>query len=124
MRLPRGLALAAAASVLALAACGPTGGTAGSSPVATTSVDLRKSYKFVPAAIVVTVGQTVSWTNHDNFTHSVQFDGEAAPGAVMKPGETASHTFSQPGTYHYICNFHPQDMRGTVLVTGAGSENP
>ena len=33
------------------------------------SVDLPKSYKFAPAAITVTAGTTVTWTNDDNFTH-------------------------------------------------------
>lgn len=108
---------------LSLAACGSTSATA-SGPIATTHVDLPKSYKFAPAAIVVTAGSTVTWTNSDNFTHSVQFDGDASPGAVMKPGTSATRTFDTPGTYAYICAFHPQDMKGTVVVTVPGSENP
>ena len=34
----------------------------------------------------------------------------------MKPGETVTYTFAAPGTYPYICTFHPQDMRGVVQV--------
>ena len=123
------LAVAAFVAVmgLSLAACGDkgSGGAAAGSPVATTQVDLPKSYKFAPAAIVVPVGATVTWTNSDNFTHSVELDGEASPGSVMKPGETATHTFEKAGTFSYVCAFHPQDMRGTVTVTATpGSENP
>ena len=109
---------------LSLAACGATSGATASGPVATTHVDLPKSYKFVPAAIVVPAGSTVTWTNSDNFTHSVKFDGDASPGAVMKPGTSAMRTFETPGTYAYVCAFHPQDMKGTVVVTAPGSENP
>ena len=29
---------------------------------------------------------------------------------------TFQHTFTQPGSYPYICQIHPQ-MRGTVIVT-------
>ena len=36
---------------------------------------------------------------------------------VVKPGETAEHTFHAPGIYPYICTFHPDDMTGTVVVT-------
>jgi plastocyanin len=127
----KGSRLMAAASIavlsLSLVACAGqgSGGTAGGSPVATTQVDLPKSYKFAPAAIVVPVGATVTWKNSDNFTHSVQLDGEASPGSVMKPGETTTHTFDKAGTFTYVCAFHPQDMRGSVTVTAAsGSETP
>jgi plastocyanin len=34
----------------------------------------------------------------------------------MKPGQTATFTFPAPGTYHYQCSFHPQNMKGTVVV--------
>lgn len=68
-------------------------------------------------------GTTVTWTNNDNFTHSVRFDGSDEV-RVMKPGETVSHDFPAPGLYHYICTFHPQDMQGTVLVDPAGQIDP
>jgi len=102
--------------VIALAGCSG-GATANASPVATTNVDLPKSYRFSPPAIVVDVGATVTWTNDDNFTHNVTFDGE--PGAQLKPGASTTKTFSTAGTFHYQCTLHPQDMQGTVTVTGA-----
>ena len=105
-----------AVAMVALAGCAG-GATTNASPVATTTVDLPKSYKFVPANIVVDVGATVSWTNDDNFTHNVTFDGEA--GKVMKPGESATHAFPTAGTFHYQCTLHPQNMQGTVTVKGA-----
>lgn len=120
-------ALAAGALLgLAIAACGGASSAAGSeaTPVTTTLVDLPKSYRFAPAAIVVTAGATVTWTNSDNFTHSIQFEGDASPGSVMRPGETASHAFDKPGAYPYVCAFHPQNMKGTVLVTASGTETP
>jgi plastocyanin len=103
--------------VLAVAAigCASANSAANASPVPTTSVDLPKSYKFVPAAITVKAGSTVTWTNDDNFTHSVQLDG--AQPLVMKPGTQVSQTFDTAGTFHYICSFHPQNMQGTVVVT-------
>ena len=120
-------ALAVTAVVaLSLTACGGSAaGNQGGDPVATTQVDLPRSYRFQPASIVVAVGSTVTWTNSDNFTHSVQFDGDASPGTVISPGASTTRVFDKPGTYAYICNFHPQDMRGTVEVTAApGTETP
>jgi plastocyanin len=34
----------------------------------------------------------------------------------MQGGDTYTHTFSQPGTYSYICTIHPY-MHGMVVVT-------
>ena len=113
-----GLVLASLGA-LALAGCSTNGsGGTTASPVVTTSVDLPPSYRFVPTAISVTAGSTVTWTNHDNFSHSVAFldGGLPADPLVMKPGEATTFTFPAPGTYHYQCSFHPQNMKGTVVV--------
>jgi plastocyanin len=109
--------VAAAAFVVAVAACGSLQASAAS--IHTTSVDLPPSYRFVPADAVVARGATVTWTNHDNFSHSVQFldGGLPTDPMVMQPGgETATYTFDTPGTYHYQCSFHPQNMKGTITV--------
>lgn len=99
-----------------VAACGGGASADGeATPVATTSVDLPTSYRFAPAAITVTAGATVTWTNHDNFTHNVALEG--AEPLTMAPGESATHTFTTPGRYPYVCSLHPRDMTGSVLVT-------
>jgi plastocyanin len=105
---------------LAAVGCGSGGnGSTTGSAVPTTQVDLPPSYRFVPADISVAAGATVTWTNHDNFTHSVAFldGGLPTDPHVMKPGETATFTFAAAGTFHYQCTFHPQNMKGTVVVT-------
>lgn len=115
--------VAAAGLLIGVVGCSSgTGGGAGAaaSPVATTSVDLPASYKFAPASIVVHVGDTVTWTNHDNFTHSVQFTSGGLPNTpeVMSPGQSATYTFTTAGTFTYQCHLHPQNMQGTVTVEG------
>jgi plastocyanin len=107
-------------SLLAIGACSAAGGAGGTqAPVATDRVDLPLSYRFVPAGITVPAGTTVTWTNHDNFTHSVQFldGGLPADPHEMAPGESVTFTFAAPGTFHYQCHLHPQDMQGSVTVT-------
>jgi plastocyanin len=87
-----------------------------SAPVTTNVVDLPPSYQFVPAHITVSAGSTVTWTNHDNFTHSVQVDGQSDV-HMLRPGQSAQITFTNPGAYHYVCTLHSQTMQGTVTVT-------
>jgi plastocyanin len=112
---PRLIAFAAGplATLVVAAGCG---GSESSEPVATTEVTMAKSYRFDPKAVEIQAGQRVTWTNDDNFTHSVEIEGQAAPIGVMKPGESVTYTFATPGHYPYLCTFHPQDMRGVVEV--------
>lgn len=115
--------LIAIAFAAGLVACSPSGsagvGTTGDAAVETSVVDLPPSYRFAPEAIAVAAGTTVTWTNHDNFTHSVQFldGGLPTEPLLMQPGASTTFTFDAPGTYRYQCHLHPQDMRGTVTVT-------
>jgi nitrite reductase (NO-forming) len=81
-----------------------------------------------PKRAEVPVGSTVTWINEDVFDF---LDGErtgqhnavtvAAEGPspsshpLLKHAETFSHTFTEPGTYEYICSIHPY-MRAMVTV--------
>ena len=113
MSLRRLLPLAAVLVATALAA--GCGGTRSSTPVATTKVQMAKSYRFDPTVIEVKAGSTDTWTNNDNFTHTVKFDGQ--PDHKVGRGDSVSITFSKAGTYHYVCTLHSKDMHGTVIVT-------
>ena len=104
-------AVAAAAAALAAAGCGGTGSSA---PVATTAVSMAKSYRFDPKVIKVKAGATVTWTNNDNFTHTVKVDGQSDH--KVGRGDSVSITFDKNGTYHYVCTLHSHDMHGTVIV--------
>ncbi len=105
--------LALAALVLAVAAgCGGTGEAA--TPVATTAVTMAKSYRFEPQRIEIEAGDAVTWTNEDNFTHTVRVDGQ--DDHKVERGESVSIAFDEPGTYHYVCTLHRQDMDGEVVV--------
>lgn len=109
--------VAALAAALALASCS-TGG-AGTSPVATSQVNLPPSYRFEPAAITVPDGATVTWTNNDRFTHNVRLLDDGGEVLALPPGESVSFTFRGPGEHRYDCSFHPNDMSGVVVVTDA-----
>jgi plastocyanin len=100
------------AAMLLAAGCG--GGGASGAPVATTEVSMAKSYRFEPRTIAVDAGATVTWTNDDNFTHTVQVDGQ--DDHEVERGERVSISFARAGTYHYVCTLHRRDMDGEVIV--------
>jgi plastocyanin len=109
---PLRLVLAGSVALVLLAAgCGES---QSDEPVATTEVAMAKSYRFDPKTIEIEAGQSVTWTNEDNFTHTVQVDGQEDH--KVERGESVSIAFEQAGTYHYVCTLHRQDMDGEVIV--------
>ena len=101
------------ATAVFAAGCG--GSAESGEPVATTDVEMAKSYRFDPKTIKIEAGQTVTWTNEDNFTHTVEVEGQ--PDHEVGPGERVEITFDEPGTYEYVCTLHRHDMDGTVIVS-------
>ena len=75
-----------------------------------------KNFAFVPAAITVPVGTTVTWTNTDEEPHTVSATGGPFHSAALNTGATYRYTFTKPGQYRYLCTIHPF-MRATVVVT-------
>ena len=71
---------------------------------------------YSPANYTVTAGTTVTWVNHDGTTHSVTSDTGLFDSGPLPPGAAFSYTFTQPGTYHYSCNYHSW-MTGIIVVT-------
>ena len=107
------LLLLAAVAVVLGAGC--SGGSEDAEAVAATEVRMAKSYRFDPKTIEIEAGQTVTWTNEDNFTHTVRVEGQEDH--EVAPGESVSITFDRPGTYPYVCTLHRRDMTGEVVVT-------
>ena len=106
--------LAVALAAAAVAGCG---GSGDSNPVATNHVTMVKSYRFDPGKVVVHAGDTVTWKNDDNFTHTVRVDGQEDH--KVEPGDSVSIAFPTAGTYHYECRLHSHDMKGEVIVRAA-----
>ena len=62
-------------------------------------------------------GETVTWVNHDEETHTVTSTAGKFSSPALEADQTFSHTFGEPGTYTYVCALHPY-MRATVVVKG------
>jgi plastocyanin len=110
----RALVLPAATALAGTVLLVGCGGADESEPVATTQVTMVKSYRFEPKTIAVPAGDTVTWTNDDNFTHTVRVEGQGDH--EVGRGDSVSIRFATPGTYRYVCTLHRHDMEGTVLV--------
>ncbi|MGQ0773968.1 MAG: cupredoxin domain-containing protein [Pseudonocardiales bacterium] len=103
------------------AAPGDAGADASGSQVAPVEhIVSMEGLLFVPAALNVAVGDTVTWVNNDDALHTVTVtDGpETFESELMNPGDTFSYTFTMAGLYEYYCAVHP-DMKASVLVAGA-----
>jgi len=72
-------------------------------------------FAFDPAELEVAAGATVTWTNNDSATHTVESDDETLMSDDLPNGATYEMTFDEPGTYEYVCGIHP-NMSGTVIV--------
>jgi plastocyanin len=103
------------AALVAVGVAAGCGGTGSSTPVATNEVTMAKSYRFDPKVVEIKAGESVTWTNDDNFTHTVRVDGQ--DDHKVGQGDSVSIRFDKPGTYEYECTLHSHDMHGTVIVT-------
>jgi plastocyanin len=83
-----------------------------------------KDFCFKSTITRVQVGEPVTFTNKDPFAHNV-VGWRADWGRVqnMKPGDSFTYRFAEPGVYPYACYLH-FGMTGAVVVDeelGAGS---
>ena len=104
------------------------GGTGSLGPLTVGMSDMA----FMPAKIVVKVGQTVTWKDSSEVIHNVVDDagkainkadvnipegGKAFDSGLMQPGQTFARVFTAPGVYRYVCTLHEANgMKGVVIV--------
>lgn len=112
----------------AIAAC------SASHAVSQVTVDATSNLRFVPAAVCLKVGGTVTWTNTtsgDDHTSTDEPSEAASAGDASIPkgghgwslklpaGKSAHVTFTKPGVYRYFCIPHETlGMVGVVIVRG------
>ena len=73
------------------------------------------AYNPNPLNISLATNAEVTWRNDDNTTHTVTEDTGLFDLDNISAGQTASFTFTAPGTFTYHCDIHP-NMVGTVIV--------
>lgn len=78
-----------------------------------TSVELKEAC-FTPAYLHTQPGDSVTWTNRDDFAHVVA-GTDWGHLDEMSQGESVTFRFDRPGVYAYTCYLHP-GMNGAVIV--------
>jgi plastocyanin len=108
-------------SLLALVVLVPT-----SAGAATHSVSMADhifwSSTAMSSAITIRPGDTLTWENRGNTTHNAQAEDGSWASPNLRPGQSFSRTFAEPGEYRYICSLHVvEEMFGTVIVEDTGT---
>lgn len=86
-------------------------------PVGPKAVEIA-GFAFEPDQLVVSMGDTVTWTNRDNTTHTTTGRGtDVIDSPDIAGDDTFELTFDEAGSFEYFCKFHPF-MKGTVTVEG------
>src|SRR5881397_1746447 len=82
--------------------------------------------EFVPRVVVVPVGSTVRFLNHDPFDHNVFSVSEPSPFDLGQygRGETRSWTFANPGLVRVFCNVHPRMVAFVQVMAGRHFTQP
>ena len=122
-RFSRGFLLSAIAAGAIIAACvrfAAADVQSGQSPAPTSTVVI-KDFGFSPSALTVPVGTTVTWQNKDSVAHTVT--GKGFDSGNLDGGKSYTYTFAKPGTYNYVCSYHPS-MTASVVVTAPASPSP
>jgi plastocyanin len=94
----------------AAAGAAAAGGGAGSAAKAE-----MRGMAFGPNRIEIAAGTTITWTNNDPLAHTITADDRSWDSGEIAPGQTWSHTFTQPGEFAFHCTPHPF-MRGVLVV--------
>lgn len=82
-----------------------------------------ENFAYAPAELTIEVGDTVTWTNLDDQSHTATATDGSWDSATLEQGASASITFTAPGTYDYLCTPHPT-MTGRIVVVAASSPAP
>ena len=96
---------------------GMMGWGAGPTAPAGTSVGMA-GLRFAPATLNVAAGTTIRWFNDDALPHTVTAADSSWDSGNLAPGEAFESRFDSPGTYGYLCRYHP-GMTGTIVVAAS-----
>ena len=72
------------------------------------------NFTFAPQELTLKVGDSVTWTNHDDIPHTIVSAGKFRS-KTLDTDNSFSFTFTAAGDYKYFCSLHPH-MTGMIKV--------
>jgi plastocyanin len=72
-----------------------------------------RDYRYDPAVLTISKGETVTWINQDSVAHTAT--GKGFDSGLLNRGSTYKFTFKDSGAFDYICTPHPY-MKGSIVV--------
>jgi plastocyanin len=72
------------------------------------------NFTFAPNELKLKVGDSVTWTNHDDIPHTVVSAGKFRS-KTLDTDDSFTFTFTAAGDYRYFCSLHPH-MTGMIKV--------
>ena len=74
-----------------------------------------KNFMFMPMAMVVKTGTTVTWKNLDGEPHTVVNDAGLFRSTALDQNDSYKFKFEKAGVYKVFCGIHP-NMKETITV--------
>lgn len=100
----------------------PQGGEASVTPGGARTVVVKmRDIAFEPESVSIRAAQTVRWVNQDDTDHTVvkvSGPGEEFDSGDIAGGESYDQSFADKGIVEYMCEIHPEAMRGEVKILG------
>lgn len=125
-------AAAATLTAVTLLFAGPSAGAADEAIAAGNFYFCDPSFQNSVCETTITAGDTVTWTVVDGFHTVTACDAAFATcppeggfnSGTLAPGGQFQQTFETPGTFSYLCLFHPFQMRGVINVLAQETPTP
>ncbi len=98
-------------------------GAAAATPDATPAADGTTAtvemfdFGYEPAELEIAVGTTVTWTNTGVAPHNASADDGSFETDFVSNGMSVSYTFTEAGTFPYLCTLHANLMQAVVTVS-------
>lgn len=83
--------------------------------MATTHQVKIANMSFDPTPLTIGVGDSVTWTNVDQFAHTATADDGSFDSSDIDPNAEYTHTFGSAGDIKYHCDIHLH-MTGRIVV--------
>ncbi len=71
---------------------------------------VQKGRAFRPAEVSINRGESLTFTNNDDFIHQIYVDGSGFSFDTdeKNPGQNITETFTASGTFEVRCHIHPK----------------